>query len=84
MKPAKGERVKSLSSIDSTAKTLSDLMQKVPTHCPECDSPRNCAMEDGKSANLCWCMQETTSGKSDFITHGVCLCRSCLKKENEG
>ena len=45
--------------------------------CPSCSSPNKCAMEAGKSANLCWCM---TLGKpySPETNYETCMCKRCL------
>lgn len=55
---------------------MNQLKGQSKTHdCPNCSQPAYCAMEDGKSANLCWCMGVT---KRDIPAADVCLCRKCL------
>lgn len=59
-------------------KLMQGIQQANSTHnCPDCKRPTYCAMEDGKSASLCWCMTVTkaTNVSSDPDT---CLCRDCL------
>lgn len=53
------------------------------THkCPECSGPAYCAMEDGKSPNLCWCMELPTKTSNPVTDADTCLCRTCLTKTN--
>jgi len=68
--------------MDARMTTLSKIRDQISTHdCPGCSGPAYCAMEDGKSANLCWCMDvEPTHPTSPEIGNG-CLCRRCLTKE---
>ncbi len=59
---------------------MTNIRRVTSTHdCPECHAPSYCAMEDGKSANLCWCMNIESVGKSASGTD-TCLCRDCLTK----
>jgi len=62
---------------------MQQLKGQVSTHdCPSCTGPAYCAMEAGKSASLCWCMEEecTTNVNTDY--GDKCLCRQCLAKEH--
>lgn len=62
-------------------KVINEIKGNISTHnCPECGGPAYCAMEDGKSANLCWCMNIKPKEKYDNI-HNECLCRICLKEK---
>lgn len=69
--------------MDDRVRIMREIQNRTSTHqCPECDSPTYCAMEDGKSANLCWCMSERrVSDKTSDVASGVCLCKSCLCEE---
>lgn len=60
---------------------MSHLKCQDSTHsCPECESPAYCAMEAGKSANLCWCMTAVRESKPETTNVGdICLCKGCLK-----
>lgn len=52
------------------------VQDQTATHtCPKCNGAAYCAMEDGFSANLCWCMTLPPVGE---LAEGDCLCRSCL------
>jgi hypothetical protein len=63
-------------------KILKDLQSVGSTHsCPECNKPAYCAMEDGKSANLCWCMFETGISFNPYISTDNCLCKKCLNNQ---
>lgn len=60
---------------------LSQVRSQVSTHnCPECSGAAYCAMEAGKSSNLCWCMTVDKPYTPD-TNYGQCLCRRCLTKE---
>lgn len=63
------ERMEIMREIDSRAK------------CPECGVWNKCAVEEGWSPNLCWCMQEPTRLVSS--EYPACLCRTCFKIEEE-
>lgn len=66
---------------DVRMKLMKELQNRTSTHsCPECGSPAYCAMEDGKSGNLCWCM-EVEKSYTPETQQSYCLCRSCLVKE---
>lgn len=61
---------------------MKQLQGQTSTHnCPECNGPAYCAMEDGKSANLCWCMAVPATGRIPMGSDH-CLCRTCLSKES--
>lgn len=56
---------------------MKELQTRGSTHtCQSCSKPTYCAMEDGKSGNLCWCM----SVDSQVTYHGSdqCVCKTCL------
>lgn len=60
---------------------MKELRGQTSTHnCPGCKGPAYCAMDDGKSANLCWCMDVS---KREVMPTDSCLCRSCLMKAPE-
>lgn len=62
-------------------KIMQELEQRKTTHaCPECSVMTYCAMEAGKSANLCWCMYENAAEELDH--YNTCVCKNCLSKEN--
>lgn len=64
-------------------KTLETVRHAISTHdCPVCLGPAYCAMEDGKSSNLCWCM-EVERDTHPNVDSDQCLCRRCLT-EGEG
>ena len=46
--------------------------------CPECGKWNKCAMEEGKSASTCWCMNEPAKMVSS--EYSSCLCRSCYRE----
>ncbi len=58
--------------------TLARIKAQTSTHdCPRCEGPAYCAMEAGKSSNLCWCMAvERTHNPDSELDQ--CLCRHCL------
>ena len=60
---------------------LKTLLGRTVENCPGCGSPRNCAMEEGKSASTCWCMTMLPTGAPDGVRS--CLCRACLLKYGE-
>ncbi len=48
------------------------------THdCPSCGQGSYCAMEDGKSFGLCWCMT-TRKGSMPLPDADRCVCKKCL------
>lgn len=54
---------------------------QLSTHdCPVCTGPAYCAMEDGKSASSCWCMdvKDVRMTLESVDMYGACLCRRCL------
>lgn len=60
---------------------MKELRGQTSTHdCPGCNGRAYCAMDDGKSANLCWCMDVT---KRDVPAMDSCLCRTCLMNAPE-
>lgn len=65
-------------SDDGRMKLMKELQSRTSTHaCPECSSPAYCAMEDGKSSSLCWCMDV----KKPYVpetSYENCLCKKCL------
>jgi hypothetical protein len=69
-------------SNETRMKLMEELQWRGNTHvCQGCNSPTYCVMEDGKSGNLCWCMDiknpPTPTNVSD-----TCMCRDCLIKEH--
>ena len=57
---------------------MQEIRSNVSTHnCPTCSGVAYCAMMDGKSSNLCWCMTEVRTGNPD-TSSDVCLCKKCL------
>lgn len=69
-------------SDDTRMKLIKEIQQRTSTHtCPECGSRAYCAMEDGKSSNLCWCM-EVTKPYVPETRYENCLCKGCLIGEN--
>lgn len=61
-------------------KKLKEVKSPTTHQCPECLGDAYCAIEDGKSANLCWCMFEERIGNPITDT---CLCKNCLGLNNE-
>lgn len=65
-------------SMEDRMKVMQEIESLHTTHdCPSCGSKTYCAMEAGKSANLCWCMYENAGdgiGYSD-----TCICKNCLR-----
>ncbi len=60
---------------------LKEVQSRTNTHdCPECKKPTYCAMEAGKSANLCWCMTLPPLGKIPEPSD-LCKCKDCLEKD---
>ena len=43
--------------------------------CPECGLSNKCAIEAGKSASTCWCMEELPKNYS--VNENSCYCRAC-------
>jgi predicted Fe-S protein YdhL (DUF1289 family) len=67
--------------VDDRMALMKQLRGQTSTHnCPECTGPAYCAMADGKSANLCWCMDVT---RREVPSTDVCLCRKCLMEAPE-
>lgn len=63
---------------------LRQLKDQISTHdCPRCEGPAYCAMDDGKSANLCWCMDVAPKPSFPVDPTEECLCRRCLTAEPE-
>lgn len=66
--------------MDERMKLMREIKERKQTHeCPECGGPAYCAMEAGKSSNLCWCMTEPRKDNPD-TNFSTCLCKSCLTK----
>lgn len=66
-------------TVDDRMRVLREIQSRTSTHnCPSCGGPAYCAMEDGKSANLCWCMEVDTKDTNPMADYGTCLCRKCL------
>lgn len=62
----------------SHRETLDAVRQQISTHdCPKCSGPAYCAITDGKSASLCWCMTVERDTNPD-AGGDTCLCRHCL------
>lgn len=60
---------------------MNQIMGRTSTHeCPACNGHAYCAMEDGKSSNLCWCMDVEKTYNPD-VDADNCLCRKCLTKK---
>ena len=67
--------------MDDRMKIMQRLERQLYTHnCPSCKSKTYCAMNAGKSSNLCWCMFEDSTSNPD-TSFDDCLCRECLNKE---
>lgn len=57
---------------------------EISTHdCPECGGPSYCAMESGKSANLCWCMDVPRAERDVPMVGARCLCRRCITEPSK-
>lgn len=64
-------------SDETRMKLMKEIQARSSTHtCPSCSSRAYCAMEDGKSANLCWCFN--VENKIALPPEGMCLCEKCL------
>jgi len=69
-------------SDDVRMKLMKELQSRTSTHaCPECNSPAYCAMEDGKSSSLCWCMGVEKPYVPE-TNYDFCMCRNCLTRED--
>ena len=66
--------------MEDRSKLLKQVQNAGSTHvCPSCSKPAYCAMEAGKSANLCWCMTVEKDENPSVPSSGdSCLCMSCL------
>lgn len=66
--------------MDDRMKVMKEIQQRTSTHeCPDCGSLTYCAMEDGKSSNLCWCMYvEADPEINPMVADSKCLCKKCL------
>jgi len=63
---------------DARMKLMKELKWRGATHaCPNCSGPAQCAMEEGKSGSLCWCMSEMP-GENAMTKYDTCLCKNCL------
>lgn len=61
---------------------LSEVRGSLYTHnCPSCGRGVYCAMSDGKSSNLCWCMT-VVGGSIRGFDVADCLCKECLKGDS--
>ena len=70
-------------SNETRMEIMKELKWRGSTHaCPSCDQPAYCAMEDGKSGSLCWCMS-IDKNISLPANAEQCLCKRCLTKEVE-
>ncbi len=64
-------------------KVMEEIKQNISTHdCPSCKAPSYCAMEAGKSSNLCWCMY-VEKIENPLASAEKCLCRQCLTREQQ-
>lgn len=67
--------------VNDRMRLMKELQGQVSTHtCNGCGGPAYCAMEDGKSANLCWCMEVPVKDLGTPVSSDTCLCRNCLVK----
>lgn len=66
--------------MEDRVRVMKQIQSERSTHsCPECSKPAYCAMEAGKSANLCWCMGvEKDENPSSPASGDSCLCEECL------
>lgn len=62
------------------------------THCPLCQSKNRCAVQQGESIELCWCLSQPFPAKtvldSEKLANRIldaefCLCQACIKKLKE-
>lgn len=68
-------------SVDDRLKLMQEIQRRKFTHsCPQCDEFTYCAVEAGKSGNLCWCVFEERIDNVG-LSSNVCLCKACLKGE---
>ena len=66
-------------SVGDRMRIMEEIRSKVSTHsCPSCEGVAYCAMMDGKSSNLCWCMTVVRGSIGSFDV-ADCLCKECLK-----
>lgn len=67
--------------MEDRMRVMEEIKRNISTHdCPACSKPSYCAMEAGKSSNLCWCMF-TEKTYNPETNADKCLCRECLTKE---
>jgi len=60
---------------------MEQLKGQISTHdCPSCGGPAYCAIDAGKSASTCWCMDKPKTYNPDIASGDKCLCRQCLTK----
>ena len=66
--------------MEDRIKVMKKIQSNFYTHsCPDCNKPTYCAMEAGKSANLCWCMGVEKDENPSVLTNtNSCLCEKCL------
>ena len=68
---------------ENRMKLMQELKWRGSTHaCPKCEGPSYCAMEDGKSGNLCWCADVKKPYKPE-TNYESCMCKACLTKGEE-
>lgn len=62
-------------------KIMEEIRYRKYTHdCPSCGVGTYCAVDDGKSGSLCWCMH-IESPQTDVYSGDKCYCKNCLKGE---
>jgi len=65
--------------VEDRVKLMKQIQGQTSTHtCPKCKGRAYCAMADGKSANLCWCMTVEKDENPMAAETDQCLCRTCL------
>lgn len=68
---------------DARMKIMKELQWRNSTHtCPRCEQPAYCAMEDGKSSNLCWCMTVEKAYVPE-TNYENCMCKNCLSENKD-
>ena len=58
------------------------------SQCPLCQQPNQCALSAGKSAQNCWCQQQTVPASllAKIPTHWQgksCICQHCIDKASQ-
>ena len=72
--------------MEDRMKVMNEIKNRISTHdCPKCGGPAYCKMEDGKSANNCWCMLiiDPQAIDRENLTSLSCVCKRCLKGEKD-